>query len=170
MNKKDPVTSPGEAAHSLAALLMERQLKLVTAESCTGGGIAFHLTSIPGSSRWFERGYITYSNASKREVLAVPDRVLDSEGAVSEATAAAMAAGALAAGHADCSLAVTGIAGPDGGSGEKPVGTVCFAWSLGPDNIDTATRHFSGDRQAVREQTICYALAGIIGRLRESPR
>ena len=146
------------------ALLAGRQ-SLVTAESCTGGGIAWLITSIPGSSQWFERGIVAYSNAAKQELLAVSHDVLINFGAVSEQTAMAMARGALVNSHANISVAVTGIAGPDGGTESKPVGTVCFAW--GRDNGDTRTARvvFNGDRQQVREQAVLMALQGLLDML-----
>ena len=143
------------------ALLNGRKL-LVTAESCTGGGIAWLITSIPGSSQWFDRGIVAYSNAAKQELLAVSHDVLAAYGAVSEQTAAAMAQGALGNSHADISVAVTGIAGPDGGSEEKPVGTVCFGWSLRDGETKTARIVFEGDRQQIRERAILMAINGLL--------
>jgi len=146
----------------LADLLLARGLLAVTAESCTGGGIARRLTAIPGSSHWFERGWVTYSNAAKREDLGVPADVLERCGAVSEETAAAMARGALDRSHGHVSVAVTGIAGPEGGSADKPVGTVCFAWSTRDGETRTAQAHFEGDRAVVREQSELMAVQGLI--------
>ena len=143
------------------ALLAERQT-LVTAESCTGGGIAWAITSIPGSSQWFERGIVAYTNAAKQELLAVSHEVLVNYGAVSEQTAMAMARGALQNSHANLSVAVTGIAGPDGGTETKPVGTVCFAWSRTDGDTRTARVVFTGDRQQVREQAVMMALQGLL--------
>ena len=143
------------------ALLAERQT-LITAESCTGGGIAWVITSIPGSSQWFERGIVAYSNAAKQELLAVSHEVLVNYGAVSEQTAMAMARGALQNSHTNLSVAVTGIAGPDGGTEVKPVGTVCFAWSRADGDTRTARVVFTGDRQQVREQAILMALQGLL--------
>jgi len=146
-----------------------KQLKLndfylVTAESCTGGGIAYIITEIAGSSAWFERSFITYSNAAKRELLGVPADILENFGAVSEQTVLAMARGALARSHAQISVAVSGIAGPDGGTVDKPVGTVWIAWAL--SNRQNAQRfQFDGDRRAVREQTIQHALQGVLSEL-----
>jgi nicotinamide-nucleotide amidase len=156
-------------AASLAGKLLQQQRKLVTAESCTGGGIAHLLTSVPGSSGWFERGYVTYSNASKRDVLHVPDNILDEYGAVSEQAAAAMARGALEHSLADYSIAVTGIAGPDGGSADKPVGTVWFAWGKTGGVPQTKRHHFQGDRRQVREQSIIFAVQGLL-KLLETPQ
>jgi nicotinamide-nucleotide amidase len=134
---------------------------LVTAESCTGGWVAQALTSIAGSSDWFERGYVTYSNAAKRQDLGVPGATLLRHGAVSEPTARAMARGALRRTGAGIALAVTGIAGPGGGVPGKPVGTVCFAWARGR-TIRSETRRFRGGRASVRRQSVAYALRGVL--------
>lgn len=141
---------------------------LVTAESCTGGWVAQALTSIAGSSDWFERGYVTYSNAAKRDALGVPQATLRRHGAVSEATARAMAAGALRQVRADqrrrrslLSLAITGVAGPGGGSPGKPVGTVCFAWARGR-KMRSETKRFRGGRSRVRRQSVIHALRGVL--------
>ena len=158
-----------KAAEELAGELLRQGSRLVTAESCTGGGIAYVLTSIPGSSNWFERGFITYSNASKREILQIGAEILDRHGAVSEPVVVAMAEAALARSRADYSIAVTGIAGPDGGSKEKPVGTVWFGWSRGAGQTRTLVRCFEGDRRAVREQSIAYAITGLLNLLRMDP-
>ena len=138
---------------------------LATAESCTGGLIAGAITDVAGSSAWFDRGFVTYSNPAKVEMLGVRPRTLATAGAVSEATAAEMAAGALARSRADVAVAVTGIAGPDGGTPDKPVGTVCFAWTRRGAPSITATHHFPGDRAAVRAATVAMALQGLIDRL-----
>jgi nicotinamide-nucleotide amidase len=151
-------------AARVGALLLANGQRLAAAESCTGGWVAQCLTAIAGSSAWFERGFVTYSDAAKREMLGVAPDTLAAHGAVSEATAAAMAGGALRHSHADWALAVTGVAGPSGGSPAKPVGTVCFAWA-GPDGLmATETCHFAGDRTAVRAQSVAHALAGILER------
>jgi nicotinamide-nucleotide amidase len=134
---------------------------LATAESCTGGWLGAVLTSVPGSSLWYERGFVSYSNMSKREMLGVKTETLARHGAVSEQTARAMAEGALAASHADLTVAVTGIAGPGGGTPDKPVGTVCFAWAARKQPTRTATHHFSGDREAVRRKSVKTALEGL---------
>src|SRR5690606_34834710 len=131
--------------------LAERGWKLVTAESCTGGWISTAVTMISGSSDWFDRGFVTYSNDAKQEMLGVTTATLERHGAVSEAVVREMVAGALAHSHADVALAVSGVAGPGGGSAAKPVGTVCFAWGRLNQAIVTETRHFSGDREAVRQ-------------------
>ena len=157
-----------EALELLAAqvgeLLRTNGQRLATAESCTGGWIAQCLTAIAGSSDWFERGFVTYSNEAKREMLGVEADTLVAHGAVSEATAAAMAAGALRHSHADWALAVTGIAGPGGGSPDKPVGTVCFGWACSDGRVETQTVHFAGDRELVRTQTVAHALEGLLER------
>ncbi|MFZ2853340.1 MAG: CinA family protein [Rhodocyclaceae bacterium] len=151
-------------AARVGALLLGNGQLLATAESCTGGWIAQCLTAIAGSSDWFERGFITYSNAAKQEMLGVDAGTLAAHGAVSEAVAAAMAAGALRHSHADWALSVTGIAGPSGGSPDKPVGTVCFGWA-GPDGrLDSETRHFAGDREQARAQSVRHALEGVLER------
>ena len=133
---------------------------LATAESCTGGLIAAACTELAGSSRWFERGFVSYSNAAKTELLGVDAALIDNHGAVSEEVARAMAEGALthSHSHAQVSLAVTGVAGPTGGSADKPVGTVWFAWCVAGQTHSEVV-HFDGDRAAVRQATLCYALA-----------
>lgn len=142
---------------------------LATAESCTGGWVAAAITAVAGSSAWFDRGFVTYSNAAKTDMLGVPSLTLDRHGAVSEAVARAMAQGALAHSAAGWSLAITGIAGPAGGSPEKPVGTVCFAWASRDGGCVAQTRHFAGDRQAVRAQSVAHALQGLLACLEASP-
>lgn len=146
----------------LAELLLGHSMKVVTAESCTGGGVAQLMTSLTGSSNWFERGFVTYSNDAKREDLGIPQTILDQYGAVSEETAIAMAEGALDHSHADISVAITGIAGPDGGTDEKPVGTVCFAWSRRNGETLTTRTLFEGDRHHIREQSVLMAIQGIV--------
>ncbi len=137
---------------------------LATAESCTGGMIAAACTDLAGSSQWFERGFVTYSNAAKTEMLGVPAALIDAHGAVSEPVARAMAEGAVAHSHAQVALAVTGVAGPTGGSVEKPVGTVWFSWSA-DGVVTTEMRHFAGDRAAVRQATLAHALKGVVQRM-----
>lgn len=149
-------------ASEVGALLLANGQRLATAESCTGGWVSQCLTSIAGSSAWFERGFVTYSNAAKHELLAVADETLAMQGAVSEATVAAMAQGALRHSHADWALAISGIAGPGGGSPTRPVGTVCFAWAASDGRLLTDTQHFAGDRQGVRAQAVAHALRGIV--------
>jgi nicotinamide-nucleotide amidase len=152
-------------AESCGKALHARRLTLATAESCTGGWIAQTLTRVAGSSRWFEAGLATYSNASKQALLGVTLDALQRYGAVSEEVASQMASGALAAVSADVSVAVTGIAGPDGGTAEKPVGTVCFAWAIGQE-CESETVHFDGDRDTVRRCSVAHALNGLSQRLR----
>ena len=152
-------------AQRVGKALTARRLMLATAESCTGGLIAGAVTDVPGSSGWFERGFVTYSDEAKVEMLGVRQQTLDAHGAVSEATAAEMARGAIANSRADLAVAVTGVAGPDGGTADKPVGMVCFGWARTGGAADTATLHFPGDRQAVRDATVEAALAGLLDRL-----
>lgn len=156
-------------AEQLGAVLLERGEWLAAAESCTGGWLAQSVTAIAGSSAWFDRGFVTYSNAAKVDMLGVPETTLDRHGAVSEATARAMAQGALAHSRADWAVAITGIAGPSGGSEEKPVGTVCFAWAGRDAGCEASTRHFAGGRAAVREQSVEYALTSLLARIDASP-
>ncbi len=137
-------------------------LRLVTAESCTGGGIAAAVTDIPGSSAWFDRGFVVYSNDSKVELLGVNPAVLRSAGAVSEAVVCAMTGGALARSPADLAVAVSGIAGPGGGSAGKPVGTVCLAWQRRGAAPVAQTMLFHGDRDEVRARTVRRALEGVL--------
>jgi nicotinamide-nucleotide amidase len=134
---------------------------LATAESCTGGWVAQAVTSVAGSSDWFERGYVTYSNAAKREELGVPRKTIERYGAVSEQTARAMARGAMARSRGTVAVSVTGIAGPGGGSPGKPVGTVCFAFARGR-NIRSETKRFKGGRKSVRLQSVIHALRGVL--------
>ena len=148
-------------AKTLAERLKEKGAVLVTAESCTGGWAAQVVTSVAGSSDWFDRGYVTYSNDAKRELLGVRADTLSRHGAVSEETAREMAQGALSRGKGTVALAITGIAGPTGGSKEKPVGTVCFAWATARAN-SAETRRFSGDRESVRRQSVIHALEGVL--------
>ena len=151
-------------AAKVGALLRVNGQKLTAAESCTGGWVAQCLTAVAGSSEWFERGFVTYSNEAKSEMLGVEAATLQAHGAVSEATAAAMAAGALRHSHADWALAITGVAGPGGGTPGKPVGMVCFAWAALDGRLATQTLHFGGDRQAIRAQSVAHALAGLLER------
>jgi nicotinamide-nucleotide amidase len=144
-------------------------LLLVTAESCTGGWVAQALTSVAGSSEWFERGYVAYSNASKRELLNVRDETLARHGAVSEETALEMALGALARSRGQVALAVTGVAGPGGGTVAKPVGTVCFAWCRQGHEPRTETRMYVGDRHGVRLQSVLRAMQGVLEVLDPQP-
>ena len=152
-------------AERLGRLLLERGEWLAAAESCTGGWLAQSVTAIAGSSAWFDRGFVTYSNAAKVDMLGVAEGLLERHGAVSEPVARAMAQGTLVHSRADGSVAITGIAGPSGGSPEKPVGTVCFAWARKDGGCEAQTCHFSGDRSAVRKQSVRYALNGLLERL-----
>lgn len=158
-------------SRQLGGCLAQRGWRVATAESCTGGGIAAAITEVPGSSSWFEYGLVTYANRAKQSLLGVPADVLTNEGAVSEPVVRAMALGALRVSEADLAVAVSGIAGPDGGSPDKPVGRVWFAWACsgsGEPQVQTQCRTFSGDRRAVREQTVLCALEGLIA-LAEMP-
>lgn len=152
----------GRLATALGAGLKDRGWRLALAESCTGGGIAEAVTSVAGSSEWFDRGWVTYSNAAKVELLGVAPSTLERHGAVCEETALEMAAGALARSHGQVALAVTGIAGPTGGAPSKPVGMVCFAWVAAGQAPQATTRHFTGDRGQVRRQSIAYALQQLL--------
>lgn len=145
----------------LAQRLGEQEMMLSAAESCTGGWLAKVCTDLPGSSRWFERGFVTYTNESKQEMLGVSAATLQAHGAVSEQTVAEMAAGALAHSRAQISVAISGIAGPGGGTLDKPVGTVCFGWSR-DGTTNTERRVFCGDRKSVRAQAVQHALQGLL--------
>lgn len=142
--------------------LRQANLVLATAESCTGGWIAEVVTRTAGSSGWFECGFVSYSNQAKAQSLGVAPTTIETYGAVSEETAAAMALGALSHSNAGIALSVTGIAGPDGGSADKPVGTVCFAWCRRNEKPRSTTRHFVGSRAEVRCQSVVFALEGLI--------
>lgn len=145
------------AAAELGTRLARRGLCLAVAESCTGGWIAKVATDVPGASDWFDRGFVTYSNVAKMEVLGVDRAVLMREGAVSEAVAAAMAAGLRRSTSCEAAIAVSGIAGPGGGTPAKPVGLVCFGFSLGKRHW-TEVRRFDGDRESIRRQSVRFAL------------
>lgn len=147
----------------------QRRLSIATAESCTGGWAAQVITHTAGSSAWFDRGFVTYSNAAKIELLGVAPDILARHGAVSEETAAAMAAGAIARSDANLAVAITGIAGPSGGSAEKPVGTVCFAWAIRGGTPSSERRLFAGDREAIRKRSVIHALSGLLDRARNMP-
>ncbi len=153
-----------QIVQNLAVALRAHGWMLATAESCTGGGIAAACTDLAGSSHWFERGFVSYSNAAKTELLGVPAELIARHGAVSEPVARAMARGAVAHARAQVAVAVTGVAGPGGGSADKPVGTVWFGWQL-PGRTETECRRFDGDRAAVRAQTVAHALAGLVRRI-----
>ena len=149
-----------QLVHNLAQRLQRENLTLATAESCTGGGIGYYLTSVSGSSDWYLGGFITYSNQAKVRDLGVQQETLNRFGAVSEEVAEQMAIGCATRSGSNFALSVTGIAGPDGGTADKPVGTVCFGWA-GHDKVRSHTKLFSGDRSEVRLQTIEYALIGV---------
>ena len=144
----------------VADLLIKRRWRLATAESCTGGMIAATCTDLAGSSDWFERGFVTYSNEAKTEQLGIDAKLIAQHGAVSEAVVRAMAEGALTHSHAQVAVAVTGIAGPSGGSDAKPVGTVWFGGATA-QGVTSAVQHFAGDRAAVRAATVQHALHGL---------
>lgn len=150
-----------ELVEKLANKLIEKKQTLTCVESCTGGGIAYFLTEISGSSAWFETGFVTYSNQAKQELVGVCAQSLNEHGAVSEQVAREMAQGALSQAKADFSMSVTGVAGPTGGSAEKPVGTVCFAWAS-QDKILSITKRFVGDRHAIRRQSIAFSIEKLI--------
>jgi nicotinamide-nucleotide amidase len=156
-------------AAEIGRQLLGRGLRVATAESCTGGLVAGAITAIAGSSDWFERGFVTYSNAAKSEMLGVPAELIDRHGAVSEPVAAAMAAGAVTNSAADCALSVTGVAGPGGGTATKPVGMVCFGWIVRGRPPRTATLHLPGDRAAVRDASVDAALSGLLEVVGEVP-
>lgn len=170
MSPASPNPAPSQAqlealAAQVGEALLARGETLATAESCTGGWIGQSLTAIAGSSAWFDRGFITYSNQAKTEELGVPEALLARVGAVSEPVAAAMAQGARRQGRITWAVAVSGIAGPGGGSRSKPVGTVCFAWA-GPDQtLQVSTQHFPGNRAEVRAQTVAHALTVLLDHL-----
>lgn len=160
-----------QLAVRLGAALRAQHLTMATAESCTAGGIGYAITIVPGSSAWYDRGFITYSNEAKMQMLGVSPAYLRDFGAVSEPVARAMALGAMSY-RAQVSLAVTGIAGPDGGTDAKPVGTVCFAWAIRRDTanapwVKTRTLHLDGDRATVRTLSIIVALQTLVGLLEQ---
>jgi nicotinamide-nucleotide amidase len=155
-----------ELSSAVATAFSQRGWTLAVAESCTGGLLAASLTNLAGSSQWFERGYVTYSNAAKMSCLEVSPLLIEAEGAVSEAVARAMVLGAQLSSGVTAAISITGIAGPGGGTAEKPVGTVCFGWALeradASNQITTTTAHFLGDRQSVRQQAVVFALRGLL--------
>lgn len=148
-------------SHTLGQQLLQAQQVLVTAESCTGGGVASAITDIAGSSQWFDRAFVTYTNEAKQEMIGVKSATLDAYGAVSEPVVIEMVQGALNNSHGTVAVSISGIAGPGGGSAEKPVGTVCFAWADKSGWLEVSTEHFSGDRTQVRLQAIHHALSVI---------
>ena len=149
-------------AGRLGECMVAARMRVALAESCTGGWAAKVVTDIDGSSRWFDRGFVTYTNASKQQLLGVPEATLASEGAVSAATVAAMARGALAQSDAQLSCAISGIAGPGGGTPDKPVGLVWFAWASNDGAVRTEQQRFAGDREAVRRRAVAHALRGLL--------
>ncbi len=158
--------SANKTVQTLATILNAKQWRLALAESCTGGLICATLTELAGSSDWFERGYITYSNEAKTECLGVPAELIKDHGAVSEAVASAMAAGAQDQAGVNVSISITGVAGPSGGSVDKPVGTVCFGWAIQNDSTElrvlTKTMLFDGNRHSIRQQACEYALTELV--------
>lgn len=145
--------------------MLKRRWMLTTAESCTGGWLAKYITDLPGSSAWFERGFVTYSNNAKLEMLGVNEQTLREHGAVSACTVCEMAQGALAHSHAEISVAISGVAGPDGGTTERPVGLVWLAWCSKGESAQAERYQFEGDRESVRQQAVDAALRGLVQRL-----
>ena len=163
----DESVSTGDLCTQLAEALLGRNWQLATAESCTGGLIAAACTELAGSSNWFERGFVSYSNASKTELLGVDAALIERHGAVSEPVVRAMAQGAIIHSRAQAAVAVTGVAGPTGGSRSKPVGTVWFAWVVG-GRLHSEQRQFDGDRAAVRRATVQHALRQLLALVRSA--
>lgn len=155
-------------AAQLGLILQQRHLRCTVAESCTGGSLAAAITDIPGSSQWFDRGFVTYTNESKQEMLSVSASIIRSDGAVSAAVVQQMAEGAIAASSADVSIAISGIAGPGGGSIEKPVGTVWIAWKIKFQPAQTQRFLLIGDRKEIRKQAVSAALSGMLQRIQKS--
>nr|WP_088178162.1 CinA family protein [Methylotenera sp. 1P/1] len=153
-------------AEEMGAQLKQRKEVLALAESCTGGLAAVAITSVAGSSAWFDCGFVTYSNQSKVDALGVSAQTLDEYGAVSEQTAVAMAQGALKNSQATLAGSITGIAGPSGGTKQKPVGTVCFAWAHADGRLKRSTQLFRGDRMQIRHQAAEHMLLGLMGMLK----
>jgi len=158
MKTQDIIASFNHLATEIGTLLGQQRMKLAVAESCTGGWIAQVITSAPGSSAWFERGFVTYSNEAKQDLVGVQLRSLEREGAVSQRVVREMAEGALRNSLAEVSIAVSGIAGPGGGTPDKPVGTVWLGWAALEKETRTLCQHFKGDREAIRAQTVQVAL------------
>lgn len=154
-----------ELSAAVGSQLKAREMMLVTAESCTGGLVAVAITDVSGSSRWFDRGFVTYTNQSKQDMLGVKPGTITAHGAVSEQVVREMAEGALLYSQADISLAVSGIAGPFGGTEAKPVGTVCLAWAQKNTPAQSDTRFFQGNRQQIRKQAAAAALQGVLERI-----
>ena len=155
-----------EVSRQLGEACLSAKVKVVTAESCTGGGVGEAITRTPGSSAWYDRGFVTYSNEAKVDLVGVRQETIGSHGAVSEAVAREMALGALHQSEADVAVAVTGVAGPDGGTAAKPVGLVWFAWASLDGGVRTKFEVFGGDRAAIRSQAVLEALRGLESRVR----
>jgi nicotinamide-nucleotide amidase len=166
MNESESLDALGER---LGAVLVARGWRVATAESCTGGGIAEVITRVAGSSAWFDQGFVTYSNAAKQTQLGVPAETLETWGAVSSATVEAMVTGALTHGTADAAVAVSGVAGPGGGSPSRPVGTVWLAWARRGYPPNARCIHFRGERAEVREGAIRTAIEGLIAEAEATP-
>ena len=154
-------------ANELGNLLIQRDFMLVSAESCTGGWVGQIITAIPGSSKWYDRGFITYSNLSKQEMLGVDERSLQEFGAVSQQIASEMASGAISHSCAHVSIAVTGIAGPGGATEGKPVGMICHGWAIKDGLVRNAVCFLEGDREAIRRQAVAIALQGAIDLIKD---
>lgn len=159
-----------DLAEKTGRALEARGLMLATAESCTGGWIAEAITMIPGSSAWLDRGFVTYTNEAKQEMLGVRAETLERNGAVSEPVVIEMVQGALESSRAQVAVAVSGVAGPSGGTPQKPVGTVCFAWAIEGEAPRAETRHLDGDREAVRRQSVVHALEVLLSMLATARR
>ncbi len=151
-----------QLAERVGKALKAKGMMMASAESCTGGWIAQAVTAVPGSSAWFERGFVTYTYISKREMLGVKAETLETHGAVSEQTVREMTVGALERSHAQVAVSVSGTAGPSGGTPQKPVGTVCFGWGAKGGAVYTAVKHFDGDREAVRRRAVVFALEQVL--------
>ncbi len=154
-----------QLAERVGKALKAKGMMMASAESCTGGWIAQAVTAVPGSSEWFERGFVTYTYISKREMLGVKPETLEAHGAVSLETVHEMTVGALARSHAQVAVSVSGTAGPSGGTVQKPVGTVCFGWGANSgagSGVQTVIMHFDGDREAVRRQAVAFALERVL--------
>jgi nicotinamide-nucleotide amidase len=151
-----------QLAEQVGRALHAKGWMMATAESCTGGWIAQAVTAVSGSSAWFERGFVTYTNTAKQEMLGVHTATLDAHGAVSEPVVREMTQGTLVRSHAQVAVSVSGVAGPTGGTPQKPVGMVCIGWGVKDGALQTATEHFGGDRESVRRQTVAYALERVL--------
>ncbi len=154
-----------ELSHLLGEKLMARKWRVATAESCTGGGVAAAITAVAGSSAWFECGIVSYANQAKEKLLQVNSQTLVTEGAVSQTVVEQMVKGVLVLSGAEIAVAISGVAGPSGGTDDKPVGTVWFAWGLSSGIVDTKQFHFTGDRAAIQHQSVAEALIGLLAHL-----